>query len=710
MKLANVSVVFIVLATCLCFSLEPALANIDLGLASGSGPKDGFRGGLGDFLEKFANAMMDEKTNKSDTDSNMRKGLVETIFQLLNIRGSGFENKLDYGLDGSLDLSLLPAPLDMRRFIRDLVSFLEQAIPEYIGDPETLLRNGLIQNPFPTSKFPDATQFPNGDGTPRSDNKFAWAADFNESCGIGLVVHSAGSPGVLGKDPAFPTLTLRDASAEIIFQNTLPELQVGIRSALVVGCDPTASTVKVLLASVGDPGEFLLLDVNLTSQTYEVSIRNDLPADASSVRRMTRLDDGDQCYILVAPMFNIGSGTFLPPVLYVVDVCDNLNASSINFNSSLQLHSVWDFECSGGFTKDDLTCWFNLITFRPAHSTKAVGIELVPKLFFGSYDSSKNEFDVEEITTSFSVDASAFSLLPIGDGGNNSKALVCTMSGFVYQVFGNHGNDLNHLGNIAESLELGDAQECQVCDTATKSCTNVALPGLVDSNAYVWDTAICGDYVFVGTLDLASMTGDLLFEMLTGIVDDIDATVRVGPIVDKTDFIAAYLGDFDFAEASDSEIVLAILGLGKSVLASLFFEDVIGPEDFGFDIWYINYSDLEGTSPTFQPLTVNGFRGLEYKGSEIESINVATSNVKNVKKRKGKSSKGSTEKSDITQRLYSMDDPSEDGVRNMVCHRGAGGSNPILVVGSAVYGKYQQSSTFTLDLSGSNANSSASSF
>ena len=74
-------------------------------------------------------------------------------------------------------------------------------------------------------------------------NAYAWANDFNEECGVGFIVNSRGTVGALSNDPSEPSITVRNAFGDELFEGFLtaadfPESSpnLGVRAGLVVGC------------------------------------------------------------------------------------------------------------------------------------------------------------------------------------------------------------------------------------------------------------------------------------------------------------------------------------------------------------------------------------------------------------------------------------------------------------------------------------------
>eukprot|EP00529_Nitzschia_sp_RCC80_P006139 CAMPEP_0113481150 /NCGR_PEP_ID=MMETSP0014_2-20120614/22258_1 /TAXON_ID=2857 /ORGANISM="Nitzschia sp." /LENGTH=1039 /DNA_ID=CAMNT_0000374633 /DNA_START=156 /DNA_END=3275 /DNA_ORIENTATION=+ /assembly_acc=CAM_ASM_000159 len=178
-------------------------------------------------------------------------------------------------------------------------------------------------------------------------NAYAWANDFNEECGVGFIVNSRGTVGLVGNDPSEPSITVRNAFGDVLFEGFLtaadfPESSpnLGVRAGLVVGCKVDEGgcleSVQIVLGVIGtdvlpdrrrlDAGvtnQFLKLNLDLTDSGNPSLTKLGilaLPDGDGAVRNMRRRVD--------RPCDFVYSGDLQPEngvdsILRVVDFCDD---------------------------------------------------------------------------------------------------------------------------------------------------------------------------------------------------------------------------------------------------------------------------------------------------------------------------------------------------------------------------------------------------
>jgi hypothetical protein len=118
-----------------------------------------------------------------------------------------------------------------------------------------------------------------------------------------------------------PTITLRDASGAIIYQDLVrnpnffmlgsdgslvpgfPILSVGIRSGLIVDCSDDKSTVTVILAVLGPPRSLVQYTINWN--TKELTGFEQTLLAYPSIRGMTQLPAPRDCEVVFAPLVDL---------------------------------------------------------------------------------------------------------------------------------------------------------------------------------------------------------------------------------------------------------------------------------------------------------------------------------------------------------------------------------------------------------------------
>lgn len=271
---------------------------------------------------------------------------------------------------------------------------------------------------------------------------------------------------------------------------------------------------------------------------------------------------------------------------------------------------------------------------------------------------------------------------PIG----RDKVVTCTLSGWAYRVafiinifasglFDVRRRNLVGLSDFIQRLlflvELGFGQACNICDR--NFCQDIPFKGLTKASTYVWQVTECDNKVFAAILDFSSQFSDqfLVFTLeelvklscffpviLRKVTDSFDGCVDRG-----TGVLRSYLRTF-----SARRIAF------QSLAASAVYEDRISPDDFGFDLFFAETSDILSGKATFEPITTSGFREL----SPAPDCGLDRP----------------------IEGAFGFDpfSATDDGIRTMVCHTDKNG-NAMLVMGSAVFGLNQASNTYTLDLS-----------
>lgn len=502
-------------------------------------------------------------------------------------------------------------------------------------------------------------------------NQYAWASDFNKDLGIGIVIHSAGAGRALQGGISTPTFTLRDMDSNIVFKgvgkaaddDTTPI--AGLRSAVIVDFDASSQKVTVVASTVDlVNGEFFTYELFLDQFDGTTIVRDIAPVAAvefeSPSVRTARLISND--IILFAPLFDITGGvgraflkfynwrtrTILPTEFLLTT-----DEPNFSFSEDILTGLVWDVECF-----ENGLCWLNTIEIQDFFPNIPFDNNVNPILsyfplseiavFTGIAESNPTALppfifiSTTELSPNFGLEYSAQSIEPV----TPEAGVICTLSGFLFRIgfltqsiTGLELDDLNArrvlqveptdfsaLGLLLPTFELGQPQECSLCQgdlnfvqtrrfrsffgrffrpppPSPGSCAPINIQGQKSTTAYIWAVEECGGKVYAVTYDISSVLAFLLLRIQIFVEQQI--ICRIPGVADDVDECV----DSRIEETLNFYNVNQGLQLQQqAMIASQVFGETITPNDFGFDLFVSEISDLFNGNPTFTPVTLNGFR------------------------------------------------------------------------------------------------------